>query len=67
MTTKYIGHNCYRYRYFKSPLGFTKFLLDGFISTKFINITESNLPKEITEEQIEAFAKSEIKRIENLK
>lgn len=67
MTTKYIGSNCYRYRYFKSPLGFTKFLLDGFISMKFINITESNLPEEITEEQIEAFAKSEIKRIENLK
>ena len=67
MTTKYIGRNCYRYRYFKSPLGLTKFLLDSFIHPGYINITESNLPKEITEEQIEAFAKSEIKRIENLK
>ena len=60
MTTKYIGTNKYRYRYFKSPLGFTKFLLDVFINPGYINMVEYNLPVEITEEQIAEFARREI-------
>lgn len=67
MTTKYIGTNSYRYRYFKSPLGFTKFLLDVFTNPRYINMAEYNLPNEITEEQIAEFAKREIRYIESMK
>ena len=67
MTTKYIGPNKYRYRYFKSPLGFTKLLLDVFIHPKYVNIAEYNLADGHTDEQIESFVKAECRRIENLK
>ena len=66
MKTGYIGHNRYRYRYFKSPLGFTKFLLDVFIHPGYINMSESNICGNVTDEEIELFAKSEIARIEAL-
>lgn len=68
MTKGYIKSNNYRYRYFKSPLGFIKFLLDVFIdpTTGYINIVEQNLVPETTEKEIMYFAESEVKRIEAL-
>lgn len=66
MKTEYIGHNQYRYRYFKSPLGFTKFLLDVFINPNFINAIEHNLAGDPTAEEIHKFALDEVKRLESL-
>lgn len=66
MKTGYIGHNKYRYRWFKSPLGFTKFLLDVFIHPNFINMSETNINGDVTDDEIEQFAMSEIARIEAL-
>ena len=67
MNTFYIGHNQYRVRYFKSPLGYIKFMLDVFIHPNFINVVEHNLSNSSTEDHIRQFAKSEIERLENLK
>lgn len=66
MKTEYIGRNQYRYRYFKSPLGFTKFLLDVFVHPNFINISETNINGDPTEDDIRRFAQSEVARIEAL-
>lgn len=66
MKTCYIGHNKYRYRYFKSPLGFTKFLLDVFVHPNYINMSETNIDGNATDEEINRFALSEIDRIESL-
>lgn len=66
MKTGYIGNNQYRYRWFKSPLGFTKFLLDAFIDTRsgFVNMSESNINGNPSDEEINQFAIREVKRIE---
>lgn len=64
MKKGYIGHNQYRYRYFKSPLGNIKFLLDVFIGPNFINISESNIDGEVTEESARQYALAEIERNE---
>lgn len=66
MKIKYIGTNKYRYRYFKSPLGFIKLILDVFIDqrTGYINIAERNLALGSTDEQIEWYANEEFRRIE---
>ena len=64
MKTGYIGHNQYRYRYFYSPLGYTKFLLDVFIHPNFINAVEHNVVGKPSEEEMHRFALDEIKRLE---
>ena len=66
MKTGYIGSNKYRYRYFKTPLGYTKFLLDVFINPGYINMTESNISGSPSDEEVRRFAISEIKRIESM-
>ena len=68
MNYKYIGTNNYKYRYFKSPLGFLKVLLYTFIDTAtgFTNIGEYNISSDSTDDQIESFVKSQIERIENM-
>ena len=66
MKKDYIGRNQYRYRWFKSPLGFTKFLLDVFINPNYINMVEHNINGNPTDEEIREFAIEEIKRIEAL-
>ena len=66
MKTGYIGRNEYRYRYFKSPLGFTKFLLDVFVHPNYINMSEANICGNVTDEEIKQFALSEIARIKAL-
>lgn len=65
MTVKYVGTNQWKYRYFKSPLGIIKLLLYAFINPNYVNIEEYNLALNSTDKQIDAFVKSEIKRIEN--
>lgn len=64
MKTGYIGTNRYRYRYFKSLLGHTKFLLDVFVGPNYINISESNIDGKVTEESVRQYALAEIERIE---
>lgn len=66
MKTGYIGTNKYRYRFFKTPLGYTKFLLDVFINPGYINMTESNINSALSDEDIRHFALSEIERIESM-
>ena len=66
MKTEYIGTNKYRYRFFKTPLGYTKFLLDVFINPNYINMTETNINGSPSDEDVRRFALSEIKRIESM-
>lgn len=68
MNYKYIGTNNYKYRHFKSPLGFTKVLLYIFIdrATGWGVIGEYNVSSDSTEDQIESFVKEQIERIENM-
>ena len=66
MNTGYIGSNKYRYRFFKTPLGHTKFLLDVFINPGYINMTESNIAGSPSDEEVRRFAISEIQRIESM-
>lgn len=63
MTEKYIWTNKWKYRYFKSPIGITVL----FIKPNYISITEYNLALNSMEEQIDAYLKSEIERIEMAK
>lgn len=67
MTEKYVGTNKWKYRYFKSPIGVVKLLLYVFIKLNYISITEYNLALNSMEEQIDAYLKSEIERIETAK
>lgn len=67
MTEKYVGTNQWKYCYFKSPIGVVKLLLYVFIKPNYISIAEYNLALNSTEEQIDAYVKSEIERIETAK
>lgn len=68
MNVGYIGHNQYRYRWFKSPMGYVKLLLDIFIDVRsgYINISESNLYVRGTDEEMREYAEQEIERIEKM-
>lgn len=67
MVEKYVGTNQWKYCYLKSPIGVVKLLLYVFIKPNYISIAEYNLALNSTEEQIGAYVKSEIERIETTK